>query len=183
MKLSRWMIATGATLALSMLAAWGAPDSKPATVGDFAYKVAVAMGRQPVNQEAALASFTKKGVDFGKDPGATLTWGWAATILQDFGMKVATPLEPAALVPAARAAQIINTVGVIHGGGQKLTEGHHGHDCPPSPCNPNDCNDGDHGGDHDHGDDHDHGGDDHGGDHHGDDHGDDHHGDDHHNGH
>ena len=149
-------------MAVSVLAARGAPDAGM-TVGDLAFRISHAIGQRPADQATAVRTLTKAGVDLGKDVGVRLTWGRAARILQDLGLQVAPPNEPAGQISMARAAQIVNIVAMTHGDDRGGPGRHHGKGCPASPSDPDDCDHHDHDGDHDHGDNDDRGDDDHDG--------------------
>ena len=144
-------------MALSVFAAWGAPDEGRAKVGDFALKVSRAMGQEPADQAAAVAALKKAGVDLGKDLGAGLTAGRAASILRDLGLRVTTPQEPAAGISVAKADQIVKVIALTRG--QNLNSHVRSRrDCHASPSSPDDCDDDDDDdGDHDDHDGHDHG--------------------------
>jgi len=138
-------------MALSVFAAWGAPEPGLATVGDFALKVSRALGQQPADQAAAVAALKKAGVDLGKDLGAGLTAGRAASILRDLGLRVTDPKEPAAAISMAKADQIVKAFALTRGQTVNSRD-RSGRDRPPSPSSPDDCDDdhddGDHDGDH-----------------------------------
>ena len=174
MKRSTWLVMAASFMALSVFAAWGAPEPGVATVGDFALKVSRALGQQPADQAAAVAALKKAGVDLGKDLGAGLTAGRAASILRDLGLRVTDPKEPAAAISMAKADQIVKAFALTRGQSVSSRDRSRS-DCHASPSSPDDCDD-----DHDDGDHDDHDGDhpghdgDHRGDHDGDH--DDHHG-------
>jgi hypothetical protein len=158
MKRSTWSVMAASVMALSVFAAWGAPDAGLATIGDFALKISRAMGQQPADQAAAVAALRKAGVDLGKDLGAGLTAGRAASILRDLGLRVTAPQEPAAAISVAKADQIVKAFALTRG--QRFNSHDRSRrDCPASPSSPDDCDD-----DHDDGDHDDHDGD-HRGDH------------------
>lgn len=149
MKRSTWSAMAASVMALSVFAAWGAPDAGLATVGDFALKVSRAMGQQPADQAAAVAALRKAGVDLGKDLGAGLTAGRAASILRDLGVRVTDPQQPAAAISIAKADQIVKAFALTRG--QSINSHHRSRrDCPASPSNPDDCDDDDDHGDGDH---------------------------------
>jgi hypothetical protein len=89
------------------LAAYAAPGTSTAagkaTVGEFAVKVAVALGYTPVDSKAASVALKGRGVNLPADMSATLTEGDAARIMADLGMAVTKPTKPGAPVSTAKA--------------------------------------------------------------------------------
>ena len=138
MKRSKWLLSSAAAMALSVLAVWAAPGVAM-TVGDFALKVARAMGQRPADQAAAVSALKKAGVDLGADSSASLTMGRAARILRGFGLKVTEPQEPAVQVSFGIADQIVKAVKLSRGKGSNLVARTSDRDCHVSPSDPEDC--------------------------------------------
>jgi len=138
MKISKWLLSSAAAMALSVLAVWAAPGVVM-TVGDFALKVARAMGQRPADQAAAVSALKKAGVDLGADSSASLTMGRAARILRGFGLKVTEPQEPAVQVSFGIADQIVKAVKLSRGKGSNLVARTSDRDCHVSPSDPEDC--------------------------------------------
>jgi len=138
MKRSKWLLSSAAAMALSVLAVWAAPGVVM-TVGDFALKVARAMGQRPADQAAAVSALKKAGVDLGADSSASLTMGRAARILRGFGLKVTEPQEPAVQVSFGIADQIVKAVKLSRGKGSNLIARTSDRDCHVSPSDPEDC--------------------------------------------
>src|SRR2546423_2527496 len=109
MRRSKWLLSSAATLALSSLAVWAAPGGA-ITVGDFALKIARAMGQRPIDQGTAGSALRRAGVDLGVDMTASLTMGRAARILRGLGMQVTEPREAFAQVSGSLADQIVKAV-------------------------------------------------------------------------
>ncbi len=138
MKRSKWLLSSAAAMALSVLAVWAAPGVVM-TVGDFALKVARAMGQRPADQAAAVSALKKAGVDLGADSSASLTMGRAARILRGFGLKVTEPQEPTVQVSFGIADQIVKAVKLSRGKGSNLVARTSDRDCHVSPSDPEDC--------------------------------------------
>ena len=138
MKRSKWLLSSATAMALSVLAVWAAPGVVM-TVGDFALKVARAMGQRPADQAAAVSALKKAGVDLGADSSASLTMGRAARILRGFGLKVTEPQEPAVQVSFGIADQIVKAVKLSRGKGSNLVARTSDRDCHVSPSDPEDC--------------------------------------------
>ena len=138
MKRSKWLLSSAAAMALSVLAVWAVPGVVM-TVGDFALKVARAMGQRPADQAAAVSALKKAGVDLGADSSASLTMGRAARILRGFGLKVTEPQEPAVQVSFGFADQIVKAVKLSRGKGSNLVARTSDRDCHVSPSDPEDC--------------------------------------------
>lgn len=105
------VLALCAGLTVAAFAAPGAPaNTGKATVGDFAVKVAVALGYTAPDSKAAVEALKARGVNMGADLSAVLTEGEAARILADLGMAVAAPANPATTVSTAKAGFLAGTV-------------------------------------------------------------------------
>jgi hypothetical protein len=141
---SKWMLVPVVAMTLSILAGWGAPNKGITTIGEFALKVSRALGQRPADQPTAVRALRKAGVDLGKDLDASLTWGQAAKILRDLGVRVTDPKEPAGQISQAKADQIATAVGLIRGEFSRASvEDAKKKDCPVSPSDPEDCDDDD----------------------------------------
>src|SRR5262249_32277911 len=116
MKKPGWFVLSTAAVALSVLPSWGAPAGRPATVGDFVYRISRAMGRQPVDQAAARTALRNAGVDLGHDAGAVLTAGQVAGILGGLGLSLAEVQDAGATISSAKADQIVKGVVLMRGG-------------------------------------------------------------------
>jgi hypothetical protein len=98
------------------LAAYAGPATSAgagkATVGEFAVKVAVALGYTTPDTRAAVAALKGRGVRMVADPSATLTEGEAARIMSDLGMAVTKPSNPGAPVSSTKAGFLAGTIEV-----------------------------------------------------------------------
>jgi hypothetical protein len=103
-----------ALLAGVAVAAFAAPvtpaSAGKATVGEFALKVADAIGLDPVDATAAVGAMQRRGVWFSADLSATLTEGEAARVLSDLGVAVVAPANPGAAVSPARAGSLLAVI-------------------------------------------------------------------------
>jgi len=84
-----------------------------ATVGEFAVKVAIALGYATPDSKAAAEALKGRGVNLMADMSATLTEGEAARIMADLGMSVAAPTNPGAAVSASKAGFLAGTIGSV----------------------------------------------------------------------
>ena len=101
------VLALCAGVTVAAFAAPGAPVAVgKATVGEFAVKVANALGLDATDAKTAATALKGRGVSFAADLSATLTEGEAARIMSDLGMAVVTPANPAATVSTARAGSL-----------------------------------------------------------------------------
>jgi len=82
-----------------------------ATVGEFAVKVATALGYTTPDSKAAAEALKGRGVNLVADMSATLTEGEAARIMADLGMNVTAPANPGAAVSASMAGYLAGTIG------------------------------------------------------------------------
>jgi len=89
------------------------------TVGDFAVKVAIAMGYEAPSATDAAATLRSRGVDLNADLGARLTEGDAAAVLERLGVPVVSPGDPGRLVSASKATALAGfaSAAVNHSGG------------------------------------------------------------------
>lgn len=102
------MLVLCAGVAVAALAAppAAAPTGK-ATVGEFALKVATALGYDAADAKAAVTTLQGRGLSFSADLSSTLTEGEAARIMSDLGMAVVAPANPGATVSMARAGSLV----------------------------------------------------------------------------
>jgi hypothetical protein len=82
-----------------------------ATVGEFAVKVATALGYTTPDSKAAAEALKGRGVNLVADMSATLTEGEAARIMAELGMTVAAPPNPGATVSTAKVGFLAGIVG------------------------------------------------------------------------
>lgn len=105
------VLALSAGVAVAAFAAPGAPAAPAkATVGEFAVKVAGALGLEATDAKAAATALKGRGVTFAADLSATLTEGEAARIMADLGVAVVAPANPAAPLSAARAGSLVASI-------------------------------------------------------------------------
>jgi hypothetical protein len=97
------------------VAAFAAPGTSvtagKATVGEFAVKVAIALGYATPDTKAAVEALKGRGVNLMADMSATLTEGEAARIMADLGMSVTSPTNPGATVSTTKAGFLAGTIG------------------------------------------------------------------------
>ena len=87
----------------ALFASGSAPRSSAVTVGDFAVKVAKALGYKATDQKSAVSSLKAAGVSLeAADLSSSLTEGKAARILSDLGLKVNTA-DPASPLTTQKA--------------------------------------------------------------------------------
>lgn len=104
-------VVVSAALILPVAAATAA-RSAPAeaeTVGDFAMKLSGALGVEADTNMAAATALRGAGVRLGVDLDARLTYGHAARMLSDLGLKVTPPADPDGQVSRGKALQIALT--------------------------------------------------------------------------
>jgi hypothetical protein len=100
-----------AGLLVAVEAAPRAPEqSRPATVGEFAVRIAMALGHDDAAPEAAARYLRARGADLGADLGIPLTEGVAAGAMADLGFAVVTPADPSAPVSEARATYLAGAI-------------------------------------------------------------------------
>ena len=100
------------------VAAYAAPGTSAnagkATVGEFAVKVATALGYTTPDSKTAVEALKGRGVNLVADMSATLTEGEAARIMADLGMSVTAPANPGAAVSTSKAGFLAGTIGAAH---------------------------------------------------------------------
>jgi hypothetical protein len=105
------VLALLAGVAVAAFAAPGAPAPVgKETVGEFALKVADALGLDPKDATAAVGALKQRGVTFAADLSATLTEGEAVRVLSDLGMTVVAPVNPGAAVSSVRATSMVAAI-------------------------------------------------------------------------
>src|SRR6185436_3337617 len=105
------VLALCAGLTATALAAPGAPANPgKATVGEFAVRLATALGYDAADAKAAAGALNRRGVTLAADLSATLTEGDAARIISDLGIATVTPANPGAPVSAARAGSLVASI-------------------------------------------------------------------------
>jgi len=105
------VLALSAGVAVAAFAAPGAPVAAgKATVGEFAVKVAGALGLDASDAKAAASALKSRGVTFAADLSATLTEGEAARIMSDLGVAVVAPANPGTPVSTARAGSLVGSI-------------------------------------------------------------------------
>jgi len=101
------VLALSTCVAVAAFAAPAAPVAAgKATVGEFAVKVAGALGLEATDAKSAAGALKDRGVTFAADLSATLTEGEAARILSDLGVSVVAPANPGAVVTSVRAGSM-----------------------------------------------------------------------------
>ena len=99
------------------VAAYAAPatsvNAGKATVGEFAVKVATALGYSTPDSKTAAEALKGRGVNLVADMSAPLTEGEAARIMADLGMSVTAPVNPGATVSTSKAGFLAGTVGAM----------------------------------------------------------------------
>lgn len=105
------VLALCAGVAVAAFAAPGAPVAAgKATVGEFAVKVATALGYDATDAKSAASALKGRGVTFAADLSATLTEGEAARIMSDLGVAVVAPVNPGAAVNAGRVGSLVAAI-------------------------------------------------------------------------
>ncbi len=133
MKRSLLALAIASAFGLALRAAPGTVQ-RPITVGEFAVRVARAIGSPAHDRSGAASSLRHLGIDLGNDLDASLTEGGASRILGDLGLKVVTAHPDGTvsvdkadqLAIAASAASIASTVPAAALPTQCLTLGNRG---------------------------------------------------------
>jgi hypothetical protein len=108
MRKSFMFVAVSAALAVAAFAASSTAQKATITVGDFAVKVAGAIGHPVTERSAAVESLRSRGIKID-DVNATLTEGMAAKILADLGLRVTPSSSNTALTPG-KADQLVTMV-------------------------------------------------------------------------
>jgi hypothetical protein len=117
------VLALAAGLVATVFAAPSTPaKSSKVTVGDFAVKVAVALGYSAPDQAAAVGALRARGVTVA-DPAAPLTEGDAARIMRDLGASVTTPKDPSTQLSDAKAGALAGTMSVLAASGFSIADG------------------------------------------------------------
>ena len=96
-------VALATVLSFSTIAFPAAPPAQPVTVGDFAVKVARALGLQAVNVDEAGDRLRMAGVHLDPDLSAPLTEGRASDMMRELGVDTRVSGDPAAPMTEARA--------------------------------------------------------------------------------
>ena len=105
------VLALSAGVAVAAFAAPGAsPAQGKATVGEFALKVADALGCDAADTARAVKALNGRGIWFAADLSATLTEGEAARIMTDLGVAVLAPENPGAPVSPTRVGSILASI-------------------------------------------------------------------------
>ena len=118
------VLALSLGLAALAFAAPSAPvASARTTVGEFAVRLATAIGYDTVDAGAAADVLKRHGIRLTADLSVALTEGEAARILSESGIAVAAPANPATPVSPARAASLAAVVsGATSADGRSLQD-------------------------------------------------------------
>lgn len=104
-------LALCAGLTVAVFAASGTPAKKSqVTVGEFAVKVASALGYESRDQSGAKDTLRSLGVNLAADLNAPLTEGAVARIMADLGVSVQAPATPDTPVSASKAGFLAGTI-------------------------------------------------------------------------
>ena len=104
-------LALCAGLTMAVFAASGTPAKKSqVTVGEFAVKVASALGYEARDQKAAQKTLKGMGVNLAADLNAPLTEGAVAKIMADLGVSVMQPATPDTPVSSAKASFLAGSI-------------------------------------------------------------------------
>lgn len=107
------VLALAAGLVATVFAAPMTPaKSSNVTVGDFAVKVAVALGYSAPDQSAAVNTLRARGVTLG-NLASPLTEGDAARIMGDLGMSVVAPKDPSTQLSDTKAGLLAGTISTL----------------------------------------------------------------------
>jgi len=109
----------GSVLGATVFAATSGVQKPAVTVGDFAVKLAKALGKPATDPRAAAETLKSLGVQVGSDLGAGLTEGAAARMLGELGLR-ATTNQADSPVTAKKADQLASLAGLGNGGASKL---------------------------------------------------------------
>jgi hypothetical protein len=104
------VVALATVLSFSTIAFPAAPVTQPVTVGDFAVKVARALGLQAMNAEEAGDRLRLAGVHLDPDLSAPLTEGRASDFMRELGVDTRVSGDPAAPMTDMRANQAATAV-------------------------------------------------------------------------
>lgn len=122
-------LALCAGLTMAVFAAPGTPAKKSqVTVGEFAVKVASALGYEVRDQKKAQQTLRGMGVNLAADLNAPLTEGAVAKIMADLGVSVMQPAAPETPVSSAKASFLAGSI-VANSLGTETNE-------PPQPVEP-----------------------------------------------
>jgi hypothetical protein len=105
------VLALSVGLVAAAYAAPAAPAKTGTTVGQFAVRIATALGTEEPNASKAADALRSRGVDLSADLSATLTEGTVARIMADLGMKVSAPADPTTPVSDAKAGYLAGVIG------------------------------------------------------------------------
>jgi hypothetical protein len=105
------VLALSVGLVAAAYAAPAAPAKTGTTVGEFAVRIATALGTEEPNAIKAADALRSRGVDLSADLSATLTEGTVARIMADLGMKVSAPANPSTPVPDSKAGYLAGVIG------------------------------------------------------------------------
>jgi hypothetical protein len=104
------VVALATILSVSTMAIPAAPAAPQVTVGDFAVKVARALGFEATNAQEAGDRLRVAGVHLDPDLSAPLTEGRAADFMRDLGVDTRVSGDPAAPMTESRASQAASAV-------------------------------------------------------------------------
>jgi hypothetical protein len=110
------VVALATMLSFSTLAIPAEPASQPVTVGDFAVKVARALGFEAANVQEAGDRLRVAGVHLDPDLAAPLTQGRASDMMRDLGVESRVSGDPLAPMTESRANQAATAVALGVGG-------------------------------------------------------------------
>ena len=124
-------LVTGSLLVVSAFAGTAVNSQKTVSVGDFAAKVAVALGYEAKDQTKAANLLRGRGIDLSADLSAPLTNGQVARMIEDLGIAHVKSGDSNALVTPAQAGSYVAAIGIQSANlGLFLTEV----DNPPNQC-------------------------------------------------
>jgi hypothetical protein len=122
-------LALCAGLTMAVFAASGTPAKKSqVTVGEFAVKVASALGYETRDQKVAQKTLRGMGVNLAADLNAPLTEGAVAKIMTDLGVSVMVPSAPETPVSSAKAGFLAGSLAASSFGTETQE--------PPQPIEP-----------------------------------------------
>ena len=114
-------LVVSAALVAAVFAAADKPASvtEPVTVGDFAVRMAAAIGSDASSPKAAAEALRAQGVGITDELEAPVTEGMAAQVLADLGMKAQAPADPNTQITSGAADRMATAVGLsaaVHAG-------------------------------------------------------------------
>ncbi len=115
------MLCAGLALSFCTAPVLAADRDAAETVGGFAMKLSEALGTRSSGPLAAASRLEAAGVTLRADFSVTLTHGEAARILTGLGIKVATPVDPAAKISIGKSMQLAASAGLRVATGSGLT--------------------------------------------------------------